>query len=345
MHSSVVIPFAADLVGLGLIGLTGLAALAVLGHFEQQRRHGVLDGIAQSWGIERSGDSLHGQIDAVPVVVREALEGGKNKRHYTYITWQLPAAWRGLLQVREEGFLDAMSDFFGSSDLQVRQSVIDERLRIDGCARTATAMFADPRVRQAWLQLTDQGTLVLKDASFELKQRGRISEERRRVVFLGAKLARRLEDLRRAPWAEAASRLSLTLDPTATHLRGEVHGEDIEVRLTPGKPGRTVISSRLHRELPDGTRISRQGSGGVELGDPILDGALHIEGHPPTLKELLCNDETRALLMTVVHGYPASIVSHQAVVLRAKGQLLVDLEQAIRDVAALSQRLSGRARG
>lgn len=148
-----------------------------------------------------------------------------------------------------------------------------------------------------------------------------------------------LESQLLGPWRQAASEHRLSVGgPDGQGLpsiRGVVSGLVIEVTV---KGGRTRILASFRSGLPMDL-VLRAGSGGVSLGDPVLDMLLEAQTSSPERCERLLAEGMPELVLPVLHAYPDSELRWDRLVLRAPGQLREELPAALTAVVELGRAL------
>jgi len=160
-------------------------------------------------------------------------------------------------------------------------------------------------------------------------------------------------------WLAVAGRLDLEPAPAEPELvrglRGHVEGHRVEVfELAGGPMHRTRISVAVD-SIP-GLRIVLQDRAKDEgwlrrrrvTANPVLDMLVAVRSEPPwqpLLQALMAEDAVTELLLSVVHGHPGSLVTHQRVVLLVPGAPQESLGALVAQALALARAIrSGMAR-
>lgn len=219
----------------------------------------------------------------------------------------------------------------GAQDVQVGDRAFDSTWRIATSDPRAARMALTPDVR----------ALVQKMGLRGLRLRGHTltvvrSDGSGTVPFLLATL-RLAEELSEGGWDPAARRLGLEVRETGT-LSGAIRGVPVEVRL---EGAHTVVWAQA---LDHGVRAIHKdhGSGGVAIGDPVLDGLVALRGSRAVMRQALSDPETVGALLAVVHGHPGSEVLDDGVHLRHPGMVIDGLDELVLAAVDLAERLRVR---
>jgi hypothetical protein len=141
------------------------------------------------------------------------------------------------------------------------------------------------------------------------------------------------------PWRRAAEQHGLQVqgpdDQGQPELRGRSAGMQLEVTV---QAGRTRILATWRTALPMDL-VLRAGSGGVPLGDAVLDLLLEARTSQPEQAALLLRPGMPELLLPVLHAWPESELRWDRLVLRAPRQLREELPEVLDAVVALGRAL------
>ena len=163
--------------------------------------------------------------------------------------------------------------------------------------------------------------------------------QHQRAVEQALDVVEALEEALLGPWRRAAREHRLSLggpdEQGLPTLRGIAHGVEVEVSV---QSGRTRILASFRSQLPMDLAL-RAGSGGVALGDPVLDMLLCAQTARPERCGALTAEGMPELLLPVLHAFPDSELRWDRVVLRAPGQLREELPEAVTAVLTLARAL------
>ncbi|TNE88194.1 MAG: hypothetical protein EP330_16195 [Deltaproteobacteria bacterium] len=303
------------------------------------QRHKRLSTLASDWGLHASGNAIYGRFDGATVRLTHR-PGGKNRPTRELLELSLPGL-EGLLSFRPESVLDGLAEVFGTPEIQVGEPAVDDQWRIHGDAEVAREVLLDPAVVDALARYGGEGTF--DGRTFSFRRRGRVDAGSFELLQWSAALARAVEVARCRPWRVFAERHALSVNESATEIRGRLGGFEVVIGEERSDDlVHTVVRVRLPSTLPKGTAL-RAGDEGVTLGDPILDGRVAAHGDPEFLRGLLCHDEARAAVMAVIHANPESEVTENEVVLRARGRRMAGLAETVDDAVSLARLLAQRA--
>jgi hypothetical protein len=324
-----VVPF------LGFLLIVYLIVVAAKRQLDLHAR--LLRELAESWGMQSDGSRIYGELDGIHASVRRLMTDNSVYRRFE---WRIPPPWTGLLSVRKTNPLDQLQTALGVEDIAVGDPSLDKGLWIKGCERTARSVLGDPEVAELLKALAALGRLEFSPKMLGLQEPGQLNDECEERLHMGAQLISAMERARRDPWEATATALGLDLDADALSIDGFVADRRVTIHQDARPRVRTVIRIPLRTALPAGTHLARKGEGeSVVLRDPILDGNLHIQGDAEALAPLLCDDDTRGLVMTLLHGHPGSTLTEEVLEVVAKGRLMAELEQTTRDALELVSRL------
>ena len=155
------------------------------------------------------------------------------------------------------------------------------------------------------------------------------------------------------PWLALAGHLGLEPAPAEPKLirglQGHVEGHRVEIFEVMGHPMHRTLISVAVDSIP-GLRIVLQDRAEDEgwlrhrhlTTNPVLDMLVAVRSEPPwqpLLQALMAEDTVTELLLSVVHGHPGSLVTHQRVVLLVPGAPQESLGALVAQALALARAL------
>lgn len=309
-----------------------VALVAWLSHRARQRQNARWAATAAREGLNFTPgafmtaprmDGLRGPVGVLVTTI--ARSAGKSSIPYTVVTLQCPVALPPGLQITREGAGDALAKLFGGQDIELGDPLLDPKLRIKGLDPEAVReVLAWPAVRERLYVLLQASQHSRVEAGrIILEEQGNKDLQLERNLAEGAALAEALAEAVQAPWAALAARTGLVLEGSGggVDLRGEIDGLRVEARAQVGRGDagpQTVVRITLPEGLPRmGISLSERGgeSGGLRLGDPVLDGLVKVEARDDqAARALLTGPVAQAAdlhgkLLAVIHGRPGSVLS------------------------------------
>jgi len=152
-------------------------------------------------------------------------------------------------------------------------------------------------------------------------------------------LARAFDIAWRSPWENVVQTLGLVWN------RAQLSGVVEDVSMTASEVAtpegwRVEIIGQLDPPLDEGFKVVR-GKGGMKVGDLMLDAVLRVEAaDPDQARALLNRPGVRTGLLELIHGHPASRITHTEIVVSVARWLTdEELQRYLPMVAALARAL------
>lgn len=320
--------------------------------------------LAQRWGLRFEGGGregpqrIVGELEDIDVEVRAEVRGaGRSKKSFTVLRFHLPGPAPAGLELRREGLEESVKKLFGGQDIELGDPAIDPELRVLGADPEAVREVLHPRVLRDLINLNQrtshgtrfaENTLVIEAPDTLLRPR------LEPLLREGQAVARALNDLLIGPWEGLAHDLGLQLrvEGGSLELEGRLGEHSASVRVQPLGPQGAKVRARVSigRPLPGGLELRPVvgGARGIGLQDPILDGVVAATAERPEAARAFvqwaaAEVDLHGPLLAVLHGWPGSSVTGQAVQVlsdrTAPSQVLAQIEAA----AALARVLREQA--
>ncbi len=166
------------------------------------------------------------------------------------------------------------------------------------------------------------------------------NQPREIVLLRAAELAAAFDIAWRVPWEQAAN--DLGLEWVSGQLTGTIEGVPIVAVELPTADGWQIyITAAFAVPLPLGFHVAR-GSGGMQIGDLMLDSALRVTSPDhDQARELLLKPGVREPLLELIHGNPPSEINSACIQFETQTWLSgEELVRHVRMIVALARSLS-----